>query len=149
MTFVYAGTQAASHKQFFKNLDYYDTSVAPENDALKLAYEKFVCEFFMPISRESIPVIRFQRLKEKWEEETIFLSSVSDIAIHPSYQQIIGMGSVAVPFILREMEKSPGQWFWALKSITGADPVPSEQRGNVMAMTKFWLKWGKERGYID
>ena len=65
-----------------------------------------------------------------------------------AYQQIIGMGITAIPFILREMAVKPGQWFWALKSISGEDPVAPECRGNVKEMTNAWLKWGKERGYI-
>jgi len=88
--------------------------------------------------------MKFYRLKSHWEAETAFLSSVSDIAMHPAYQQIIGMGSVAVPLILREMKKEPGHWFWALKSITGEDPVPPEHRGKITAMTEDWLLWGAE-----
>lgn len=120
-----------------------------ESEIISKAYEVFINEYFIPISRESTPLIRFRKLKEQWEAETEFLSSVSDIAMNPAYQQIIGMGSVAVPFILRAMSQKQGQWFWALKSITNEDPVKPENRGMVMEMTKAWLQWGKERGYID
>ena len=82
-------------------------------------------------------------------EETAFLSSVSDIVMHPAYQQIIGMGPTAIPLILREMSIKQGQWFWALKSITNEDPVKPEHRGLVAEMSRLWLQWGKARGYIE
>lgn len=151
MTFACTNAPIASHDIFHpKSTNSYGTAVGAEGNTIKMVMEKFILDyFFVPISRESIPSVRFLRLKEKWEEETAFLSSVSDIAMHPSYQRILGMGPVVIPFILREMGKRPSQWFWALKSISGEDPVPPKQRGNIIEMTKTWLKWGKERGYID
>jgi len=101
-----------------------------------------------PIQRKSVPVTNFFHLKEQWQQETAFLSSVTEIVMHPAYQQIIGMGALVIPYILQEMTKQPDHWFWALKILTGEDPVPPEQRGNVVEMTKTWLNWGKERGYI-
>ena len=75
-------------------------------------------------------------------------SLVTKKAMHPAYQQIIGMGKTAIPLILFEMMAKPGHWFWALKSITGEDPVSPEQRGDVNEMTQAWLRWGKEKRYI-
>ena len=124
-------------------------AVGEESAAVSRAFEKFLNEYFIPVSRESVPYIRFHRLKEKWEMETAFLSSISDIVMHPAYQQIIGMGPAAIPFILREISIRQGQWFWALKSITNEDPVKPEHRGIVAEMSRAWLQWGKERGYID
>jgi len=124
-------------------------AVGKESATVSRAFEIFLNEYFIPVSRESIPYIRFYRLKEKWEAETAFLSSVSDIVMHPAYQQIIGMGLVSVPLILREMSIKHGQWFWALKSITNEDPVKPRYRGIVAEMSKAWLQWGKENGYID
>jgi len=125
------------------------TAVGEESATVSRAFEKFLDEYFIPVSRDSIPVIRFHRLKDKWEVETAFLSSVSDIVMHPAYQQIIGMGPAAIPLILREMSIKKGQWFWALKSITNEDPVKPEHRGHVAEMSRLWLQWGKARGYID
>lgn len=130
-------------------LDEATAAVGKESAAVSRAFEIFLNEYFIPVSRESIPYIRFHRLKEKWEAETAFLSSVSDIVMHPAYQQIIGMGPAAIPFILKEVSIKQGQWFWALKSITNADPVKPEHRGIVAEMSMAWLQWGKERGYID
>lgn len=67
--------------------------------------------------------------------------------MHPAYQTIIGMGPDAVPFLLRELEMNPDAWFWALRSITEADPVPLNVRGDVLAMARAWLAWGRNQGY--
>jgi hypothetical protein len=70
------------------------------------------------------------------------------MAMHPAYQQIIGLGNEAVPLLLRELKKEPDHWFWALKAITGVDPVEPTQRGRVKEMAGAWLRWGKEQELI-
>ena len=84
----------------------------------------------------------FARHAEKWRAETGFMSSVRDMATHPSYQHIIGMGRDAVPLIIRELRKNPDHWFWALNAITGVDPVPACDRGKVERMRDAWMDWG-------
>jgi hypothetical protein len=90
---------------------------------------------------------RFEQLAETWLKEVAFSSSVIEMVTHPSYQQIIGMGKVAIPYILAALSKQPDHWFWALKAITGEDPVPAEDRGDIQKMTQHWLKWGIQNGY--
>ena len=75
------------------------------------------------------------------------LSSIGKMVLHPAYQRIIGFGPKAIPLILKQMEKEPDFWFWALKSITGEDPITEEMLGDFEAMTKAWLNWGCEHGY--
>ncbi len=89
----------------------------------------------------------FTRLADEWRRKTKYLGSLTDIIAHPSYQRIIGMGEVAIPLLLDQLQRNPGQWFWALKAITGEDPVPEEARGDLKAMTAAWLKWGERRGH--
>jgi hypothetical protein len=79
--------------------------------------------------------------------ETRSESSTHLIAIHPAYQQIIGLGQPAVPLLLREVERKSGRWFWALKSITREDPVPAGDRGKTQKMIDAWLAWGRQKGY--
>jgi len=67
--------------------------------------------------------------------------------MHPAYQQIIGLGPPALPLILAELDRELDHWFWALKAISGEDPVPIESRGNMREMANAWLKWGREKGY--
>ena len=90
---------------------------------------------------------RFQNLVKTWKQESLLMSSAAEMAKLPSYQQIIKMGESALPLILCELEKDPGHWFWALIKITGIDPVPPENRGDVRKMAFAWLNWGKQHGY--
>lgn len=101
----------------------------------------------MFVSEGNVDTERFERLKTEWEEASAHMSSTTDIAMLPSYQQIIGMGEIAVPLILRELEKEPAHWFWALKSITGESPIPLESRGRVREMAEAWIGWGRQNGY--
>ena len=89
----------------------------------------------------------FAHLAKKWKRETWFHSSVTDKCMHPAYLQIIGMGKDAVPLILSELKQHGGHWFWALRAITGANPVADEYRGQMDKMTEAWLKWGRGNGY--
>jgi len=75
------------------------------------------------------------------------LSSITEICMHPAYQQIIGMGPLALPYIFAAMREKPDHWFWALKAINSEDPILPEQRGKIKEMTKAWLRWAKEQGY--
>ena len=106
-----------------------------------------------PAHRRIVPrdtLSKFEKLASEWRESTKYLSSVTSIAMDPSYQQIIGMGDDVVPLLLRELrnQEEPDYWFWALRAITGADPVPAADKGNVCAMADAWTKWGKSRGYL-
>jgi hypothetical protein len=66
---------------------------------------------------------------------------------HPAFQEIVGMGPVVIPLLLRELEKRSGHWHRALRRITGADPVSSGDRGDIDRAAEAWLHWGKEQGY--
>lgn len=90
----------------------------------------------------------FQRLATEWKQETAHLSSSVMIAEHRAYKEIIEMGEDAIPFILRDLEESPSQWFWALRSIAKESPVRPENRGDVDAMTAAWLDWGRRHLYV-
>lgn len=91
---------------------------------------------------------RFAALAEQWRAKTAHLSSITDIAMHPAYQRIIGMGPDAVPLILRELSKEPDHWFWALVAITGENPVRPEDAGDLDKMAKAWIQLGRDRGWI-
>jgi hypothetical protein len=90
---------------------------------------------------------RFHILAERWKKETAHQSNMAKKALHPAYQKIIGMGERVVPLLLAELRREPDDWFWALHAITGANPVPSANRGNLRAMAEAWLQWGSEKGY--
>ena len=88
---------------------------------------------------------RFALLADTWERETRFFSDNERILTHPAYQQIIGMGPFALPFILNRLRKRGGHWSWALICITGEDPVDPAHAGDIHLMRKAWLRWAAAR----
>jgi len=91
---------------------------------------------------------RFHELAKSWRKDTRHLSSIQDMVLHPAYQQIIGMGPTVVPLIIKELQNSPDHWFWALRAITGEDPVPPSHRGNVRKIAHDWVRWYGKRGFM-
>jgi hypothetical protein len=89
---------------------------------------------------------RFHALITRWKSERGHSSFIRDLCTHEAYQQIIGLGPAAIPLLLAEFEKSPGHYDWALRSITGANPVPAESRGKLKEMAAAWVAWGKQQG---
>ena len=90
---------------------------------------------------------KFIRLRDEWKAERGLESSTTRLMMHPAYRKIIGIGPEAVPLLLRELEKGPESWFWALRAITEEDPVRREDCGDGEAMAQAWLRVGRERGY--
>ncbi len=91
---------------------------------------------------------RFDALAKKWQRESQTMSSVTQMAMLPSYQQIIGLGSAAVPLILERLRQEPGHWFWALRAITRENPVPQKHAGRVRDMANDWIRWGRKNGFL-
>jgi hypothetical protein len=124
------------------------TGVGQESTYLEESAAKSFEHFSEPYLRSwGSPFVRFLVLKMKWERETAHLSSAREMAIHPAYQQIIGMGPAVVPYILADLKSKPDHWFWALRAITGGDPVLPEHRGRIRQMADDWLVWGRQQGY--
>jgi hypothetical protein len=90
----------------------------------------------------------FTALVNEWKAARVNVSRVDKMVLLTPYQQIIGMGQPAVPLILKELERSPDHWFWALHAITGENPVPEDARGNLPQMAAAWLAWGRDQGYV-
>jgi len=103
-------------------------------------------------SRDSAPIVQdeitFEYLRLEWQRERGATSSITGMAICPSYQRIIAMGEKVVPLILRQMEiegDEPDMWFWALHILTGADPITDDDRGDIVRMAQVWLLWARGR----
>lgn len=99
-----------------------------------------------PIAETAALESRFRQLADQWRSDTKYFSSVSKMALHPAYQQIIGLGQQAVPLILSELQQSSDHWLWALHSITGEDPA--ERNATFGEAVEAWLEWGKLKGYL-
>lgn len=94
--------------------------------------------------------LKFQSLVAQWQQERGATSSITEAAMCPAYQSILGMGPAAVPLLLAQLQSEgnePDQWFWALKAITRMDPVRDEDRGDYVAMARAWLMWAANTGY--
>ena len=103
----------------------------------------------VPLCQQAdIPARKFQDLTTRWRRETALRSSVTSIAMHPAYQQIIGLGEPALPLIFQELRREPDHWFWALGAITGENPVPDDHAGDLEAMADDWLSWAHTYGYL-
>jgi hypothetical protein len=127
-----------------------DAGVGQDSKTVRRYIEELLTDYYKPLSRQwANPVIRFNNLENEWKESTSMLSSITEIVMHSSYQQIIGIGPSAIPFIFLSMRREPDHWFWALKAITGEDPVPAEYRGKIKKMTEAWLDWGKRNLYLE
>jgi len=99
------------------------------------------------LDSEKTDWFRFQNLVEQWKTERGARSSITEAAMMPAYQEIIGMGSKAVPLILEQIRSEgdePDQWFWALRAITGENPVKPEDQGNFQKMAEAWLQWSQQ-----
>ena len=101
----------------------------------------------MPVVVETNVRERFEQLKNDWKVQSRYLSNTAQMAMLWPYQQIIGMGSLAIPLILAELRHETDHWFWALEAITGENPVPAEAVGNVCATAEAWLQWGRHKGF--
>lgn len=99
----------------------------------------------------SLPrAIHFQRLVAQWKAQKALISSITAQAISSPYQRIIAIGPDAVPLIIGQLKSEgddPDQWFWALRSLTGINPVKPEDRGNFRKMADAWINWAESRGF--
>lgn len=97
---------------------------------------------------------RFKELAQRWDEETLDLSSLKEILSHEDYLAIIALGPPVLPFLFAELAQRPNFWFTAISSILRAnneyvEVVDEAAYGNLQKMTDAWLEWGKEQGYLD
>jgi hypothetical protein len=54
---------------------------------------------------------------------------------HPAYRRIIDMGRDTVPYILEDLvQNGPDDWFWALTTITGENPIGPTRQWHVGQM---------------
>lgn len=110
-----------------------------------VSVEDFVSSF--PITAATQLEIDFHELASKWKHETAGISSIAQKMDHPAMRRILDMGESVVPFILRELRDRPTWWFSALIKLTGENPVPRDQRGQLRESANAWIRWGREYGY--
>jgi len=85
----------------------------------------------------------FHKLATEWQSATRFAASLLAASEHPAYRAIIDLGPAVIPLIMVELANSPLPWFAALRELTGADPVPTTDRGRPQVAADYWLAWGR------
>ena len=104
--------------------------------------------------RSSAPVqcssegVAFADLVARWHMERGITSAINDMVSCPSYQRIVGLGPEVLPAIfaqLRQEGDDPDHWFPALEAITGANPVPEGDFGDLAKMADAWLSWAVDQ----
>jgi hypothetical protein len=88
----------------------------------------------------------FPKLVNQWKEETACVSSLTKIYAHPAYQRIMAMGEQGIPYVLKELQKNQGHWFYALKFMAGINI--SCGMDNFEDAKAAWLEWGYKNNYI-
>lgn len=92
----------------------------------------------------------FVRLAEAWRQQSGYLGFIRKKIAIPEYHRIIGLGRPVVPLLLRELEREPEFWFWALEAITGENPVSESvsASGDIQANADAWVEWGYRHGVL-
>jgi hypothetical protein len=84
-----------------------------------------------------------------WREGTEYVSSPKEIAAHDAYREIILMGPRVIPYILRDLRDNGGDWYIALRALTGGfSPVPPDVQ-TTNGVIDAWVRWGREQQLID
>lgn len=89
----------------------------------------------------------FVELAERWHNETGMYSISRQKVGHPAYLRIIGLGPRAIPFVLRDLERTGGWWFDALQALTGENPADTADQTKPSEMRAAWLRWAASQGF--
>ncbi len=87
----------------------------------------------------------FDNHARKWQIETEDFSILALRFSHASYLRIVGLGHVAIPWLLEELRTDPDWWFEALKAVSAEDPA--SQCASFDDAVEAWINWGSDRGY--
>ena len=87
--------------------------------------------------------LEFRSLASQWREETAGYAFHSRAIQHPLYERILVMGEQVIPCMLNDLNDGHGQWFHALRVLTGANPIAEEDRDDRSKMRTAWLEWGR------
>ncbi len=93
-------------------------------------------------------LFKAQILKE--DPHIMLDSSPHSLMSHPVYQELISEGRRVIPFIMADFKRSDHfPWDIVLENIVGFCPSPEEHCGCVEEIRQDWLKWGREKGYLN
>lgn len=87
---------------------------------------------------------KFEDLKREWLADTSMLSSPRLKYDNENYKEIIKLDSFVLPSIIEDLRENNNDWLFALRTITGIDPVPKEHQGDFELMKEDWLSWAEK-----
>jgi len=91
-----------------------------------------------------------------WIYDTMFLSSIE--TKHPAFTLVQKMAEkeynrkLVITTVLKRIEKELTWFATVLYEIVPKKEQPvflEEYRGKIKEITRSWIKWGKEKGYLD
>jgi len=88
----------------------------------------------------------FDSLVKQWKEDTFFVSSLTKQFNHPAYVRIMAMGKEGLPLVLKEMQETQDNWFYALKFMAGEDAAAGIKDFDDAKVA--WVSWGYKHNYI-
>lgn len=83
--------------------------------------------------------IRFDNHHAKWQEKTMFMSSVKSIIEDEDFKAIVAMGQTAVPYIVESIETKPSSLVWALNFIYNKK-ITKKENATISDACKLWVK---------
>ncbi len=111
---------------------------------LYLSNSIFVRDMYMNGLKSS-----FEKYRNQWVSETIFLSDPSRMFRNDAYRSVIYLGADVMPILISDMQETGNHWFYALEEISGENPIAEANRGNVHLMINDWLDWGIAKGIVN
>ena len=116
----------------------------------KHSYLNWLADTFLLQSEVSTSDLEkeFNELAEQWYLETRMFSFIRQKAMHIAYQNIIGMGKDALPFIFRELSKGKGDWIYAIERITRLKENPVPGNATFKETIAIWLDWATKNDYF-
>lgn len=92
-------------------------------------------------ARDHILEGRLDALVKEWDRDTLFLSSTTMMTDHPAFRAIVALGRDAVGPIVERLARDPSWLVLALPRITGENPVPDADAGDLSAIVASWVEW--------
>ncbi len=88
---------------------------------------------------------RFDQLATAWISETAHFSTTRRKTDNLAFQEIVRLGSDAIPCLLRAIATRPlGHWYLALDAILGFSAAAPDEMADIERREQAWLRWGKE-----
>ncbi len=127
---------------------------------LKLQISRIVqalfCDFKSSAEFEEVPdpsdasklEQEFNERANRWEREAAIHSSPAAKFLHKDYQVIMAKGEKVIPLILKRLETSRKDWFWALSHIAGEKENPAKEAKDFAGAVVAWREWARKHHYI-